>query len=261
MNCLQHFQSWPTYPCKLEEVISSACCAERIGQGSEHLVQQLAQQWTDCLSGMLVVDPALRKTASEVAKCTIWQQGPADAAVAMPHTSPSSSSAGSSRSGRSSSSLRRAESCGVENVKATAEKPRLSMRGKVSAVPAGKPLQNLQPSHQRRITHMIPLDGLATERAGDKDLTVTVRRSSAVENSGNDLVMTGRGGGVIGKAPKASRTKSTSGIITAAQQAHWPSGGGPMVRLSSSANHKSKSPSLVRGGLFGPKSLLLDSIG
>ena len=254
MKCLSHFQAWPTYPCKLEEVISSACCAERMGQGSEHLAQQLARQWTDCLQGMLVVDPALRKTASEVAKCGVWQQGQAEAAPTMPHMSPSSS-AGSSRSGRSSSSLRLAESGGTEDPMAPAEKPKLSMRGKRNTVPVSKiPLQPLQPSsHHRRFAHMVPLEGLATERAGDRDVTTTLRRVSAKGNSGNELMMTGRGG-VLVKAPKASRTKSTTGVITGGQQAPW-----PMVRLSSAGNHKSKSSSLAGEGY--PQSFVLDSIG
>jgi len=262
MKCLQHFQSWPAYPRKLEEIISSACCPERMGAGNEHLAQQLAQQWNACLGGMLVVDPAARKTASEIASCDIWKPGPGNGALTMSNVSPGGSSAGSSRSGRSSGSIPRSQSGGAENIdsradRAVAEKPKLAMRGKRNGVQGGKaPLLPLQPSHQRRVSHMIPLEGLAMERAGEKEATLTVRRASAVDTSSSDLSMAGKGG-VLGKASKASRTKSTSGVINAAQHTHWPSGAGAMIRVSSSG--RKNAPSLLVSGHT--QSLVLDSIG
>jgi hypothetical protein len=263
MKCLQHFQSWPTYPRKLEEIISSACCPERMGAGNEHLAQHFAQQWNACLSGMLTVDPAARKAASEITNCDVWKPGRGDGALTMSNISPGGSSAGSSRSGRSSGSMPRARSGGTENIddradKALAEKPKLAMRGKRSGVQGGKaPLLPLQPSHQRRVSQMIPLEGLAAERAGDKEVTLTVRRASAFDTSSSDWALAGKGG-VLGKASKPSRTKSTSGVINAAQQTHWPSGAGPMMRLSSSSGRKHP-PSLQVSGHT--HSLVLDSIG
>lgn len=195
MHCLAHFQGWPAYPRKLEEIVNGACTAERMTQAGEGAAQSLAEQWASCLSGMLVIDPAERHSASDVMGHAFWKPCAADAAGEMPIMRSRHSSTGSQASTVSAHST------------GSSEKPKLAMsKSKRNSAPASTsskvPLQPMQAQHQRRTSHSIPSEGLLSERGGPKDL---VRRSAGA----GELLVTGGGmSSSIAKTALMPRTKS-----------------------------------------------------
>jgi len=225
MQCLHHFATWPAYSRKLEEMVFSTCTAERLGQGDENAAQQLAQEWIDCLSCMLHIDPTQRQSANGVLNADFWNSRHFVASIAMP-VLPGPSSAGSNSSGRSQGSQ---HSSAMQ-----ADKPKLALRNKRQSapLPSKVPLQPLQ-TNQRRMSHMIPLEGRTKDR-GDKDVGLMVRRVGILESTGPALpvqntsskkpFLSARRSSMLGGSPRIKTTASAvaaffRGTGVAAQQA------------------------------------------
>jgi hypothetical protein len=177
MACYQHFESWPHYQRSIEDVVSDACTAKRLAAepttDDEKEVKVLARQWTECASGMLVIDPAQRQTASEALKASIWSKvhaQPAALEQAKPFPSSSSQVAGSHGNVKYTSTR--------SSVRPSQGPPKLSIRRKKSVAQAVMPLQPLKS------------DGLAAdrERSSRKDDIYAMR---ALGNNLPPLVVKG----------------------------------------------------------------------
>ena len=180
MACYQHFESWPHYQCSIEDIVSDVCTAKRLAAepttDDEKEVADLARQWTECVSGMLVIDPAQRQTASEALKASIWSKVHAQPAVLeqnKPYPSPSSQVAGFHGNVKYTSTR-----CSVRPSQGPLK---LSIRRKKSVAQAVMPLQPLQP---------LKPDGLAAdrERSSHKDDIYAMR---ALGNNLPPLVVKG----------------------------------------------------------------------
>jgi hypothetical protein len=209
MHCLSHFQGWPAYPRKLEELVNGACTAERIKEGDERAAEILAEKWTSCLSGMLMINPAERQCASDVMSHAFWKKCSADVVGEMPIVRSRNSSTGSQASTLSSHS---------SSGQRSSEKPKLAMsKNKRNSAPASSTcrvsLQPLQAQHQRRMSHLIPFEGLAGERAGQKDYACA-RVSSAYSTDKGDLKVDGGGvSSIRGKPALIPRSSSNENSI------------------------------------------------
>ena len=224
MHCLSHFQGWPASPRKLEELVNGACTAERIKEGDEGAAEILAEKWTSCLSGMLMINPAERQCASDVMSHAFWKKCSADAVGEMPIVRARNSSTGSQASTLSSHS---------SSGQRSSEKPKLAMnKNKRNSAPASSTcrvsLQPLQAQHQRRMSHLIPFEGLAGERAGQKDYACIRRVSSAYSTDVGDLKVDGGGvSSIRGKPALMQRSSSNENSI------NNPGTGSAIVRVSS----------------------------
>jgi hypothetical protein len=118
MQCLQHFDTWPVYPRKLDDLITSSCTPDRLGQGAaEGRAATVAEQWTDCLGRMLVLDPNQRAGAQEVLQAVYWEPSLLDGEEVLPKLRQRRSI--SSAGGGSQGSDRCKENCNNYNKEAT----------------------------------------------------------------------------------------------------------------------------------------------
>jgi hypothetical protein len=246
MQCLHHFQGWPAYPRALEDIVEGACTAERLHDTAD-AARQLAQQWSECLSGMLEINPAKRVTANEVINSPFWKTNAADA-VPMLSGVGSAGSAGSSGSRNSHGS-----NSDRSQYQAPAEKPKLAMNNKrhSAPLPSKTPLQPLQGTNQRRLSHMIPLEKIGADRAGDKDFT-TGRRVASIDSG--DLLLSGSSVGGVGLQGKGLMSRARSSHSTGKAVVRVSSGGSGYAKGKSSFTGAGRTDKLLNG-------IFLDSIG
>lgn len=125
------------------------------------------------------------------------------------------------------------------------------------------PLQPLQAHHQRRVSHMIALDGIGAERAGEKEYPSMVRRSGAVNGnaSSGDLLVSGSSGG--GGVRKVQSTIKSI-MPTTRAKSNSASAVSGIVRVASMPGQHTKGKTSTSWNLMGRKgnsNILVDAIG